>query len=263
MGLAMDLQAGYATNPGSTLTALTPSPNDSFVVKSFAPSANAYLEQLIRGGAEQGIIRVRSPLMHDFVQGIRISCPTGVIPKLLSQVVLQPLYTQDSLVVEVTGASAASDIGAIGIYYTDLGGASARLVMPGDISGRVRNIVGVQVDVTTSAAIGTWSDTLITATEDVLHANTDYAVLGYVTNVALGVVALRGPDTSNLRVGGPGPASSESTSQHFVVLSERTGLPHIPVINAANKGGTYVSVVHYAASIAGSVTLIMAELRPA
>jgi hypothetical protein len=263
MGLAMDLQAGYATNPGSTITALTPSPNDSFVVKSFAPSASAYLEQLMRFGGETGIIRVRSPLMHDYVQGIRFSCPSSVTSNLLGQLVNQTLYTQDTLVVEVTGASAGTDIGVIGIYYTDLGGASARLAMPADISGRVRNIVGVEVDVTTSATAGTWNDTLITATEDVLHANTDYAVLGYICSTNFGAVALRGPDTSNLRVGGPGVGIQIVTSEYFVHLSDRTGLPHIPIINSANKGGTYVSCIHYLASVAGSVTLIMAELRPA
>ena len=263
MGLAMDLQAGYATNPGSTITALTPSPNDSFVVKSFAPSANAYLEQLIRAGAESGIIRVRSPLMHDYVQGIRFSCAAGNSGNLLGELVNQPLYTQDTLVVEVTGASAASDVGVIGIYYTDLGGASARLAMPADISGRVRNIVGIEVDVTSSATPGTWADTVLTATEDVLHANTDYAVLGYFCSATVSAVALRGPDTSNLRVGGPGLIPPYFNSEYFVRLSERTGLPHIPIINSANKGGTYVSCVHYAASTATAVTLIMAELRPA
>ena len=263
MGLAMDLQAGYATNPGSTITALTPSPNDSFVVKSFSPSANAYLEQLIRGGAETGLIRVRSPLMHDYVQGIRFSCPAGGSGNLLGQLVNQPLYTQDTLVVEVTGATSGSDVGVIGIYYTDLGGASARLAMPGDISGRVRNIVGLEVDVTSSATIGTWADAALTVTEDVLRANTDYAVLGWLCNTSLTAVALRGPDTSNLRVGGPGPSSIYFTGEYFVRMSERTGLPHIPIINSANKGGTYISCVHYAASTAIAVTLIMAELRPA
>ena len=263
MGLAMDLQAGYATNPGSTITALTPSPNDSFVVKSFAPSANAYLEQLIRGGAEQGIIRVRSPLMHDYVQGIRFTCPSGVQGNLLGQLVSQPLYTQDTLVVEVTGGAAASDVGVIGIYYTDLGGASARLAMPADISGRVRNIVGLEVDVTTSATIGTWVDTVLTATEDVLHANTDYAVLGYTTLGGLTAIALRGPDTSNLRVGGPGTGTPATLGEYFVDMSQRSGLPHIPILNSANKGGTYVSCVHYTASGSSAVTLIMAELRPA
>jgi hypothetical protein len=135
--------------------------------------------------------------------------------------------------------------------------------MPGDISGRVRNIVGLEVDVVTSATIGTWVDTVITATEDVLHANTDYAVLGYVLDASLAAIALRGPDTSNLRVGGPGMTSPYFTGQHFVKLSERTGLPHIPIINSANKGGTYVSCVDYHASQSARVTLIMAELRPA
>jgi hypothetical protein len=263
MGLAMDMQAGYAITPGATITALTSSPNDSFVVKSFAPSATAYLEQLIRSGGETGIIRVRSPLMHDFVQGIRFSCPSGSTDNLLHQSMHQPLYTQDALAVEVTGGTSASDVGVIGIYYTDLGGASARLVMPGDISGRVRNIVAVEVDVTSSATIGTWTDTVITTTEDVLHANTDYAVLGYILSGPLAAIALRGPDTSNLRCGGPGGANIYSSSSYFLELSLDTGFPHIPVINSANKGGTYVSCVHHVGSTSSAVTLVMAELRPA
>jgi hypothetical protein len=263
MGLAMDLQAGFATNPGSTITAVTPSPNDSFTVKSFPPSAAAYLEQLFRAGAENGIVRVRSPLMHDYVQGIRFAASVGNSDNFLGAFVNQSLYSQDTLVVELSGASSGSDVVGIGIYYTDLPGASARLVMPGDIAGRVRNIVGLEVDVVTSATIGTWTDTVLTATEDVLHANTDYAVLGYVCQNSLGAVALRGPDTSNLRVGGPGMTSPEFTGQYFVRLSNSTGLPHIPIINSANKGGTYVSAVTYVASLTVAVTLLMAELRPA
>jgi hypothetical protein len=127
----------------------------------------------------------------------------------------------------------------------------------------VRNIVAVEVDVTSSATIGTWTDTVITATEDVLHANTDYAVLGYTLSVPLAAIALRGPDTSNLRCGGAGGANIHSSTNYFVSMSLDTGLPHIPVINSANKGGTYVSCIHHTASTASAVTLVMAELRPA
>ena len=263
MGLAFDLQAGYATNPGTTITPLSNRAGDSFAVKSFAPSAAAYLELLLRKSTSAGIIRVRSPLMHDYVQGIRYACPTGGSTCLLADYTAQQLYSQDQLVVEITGASSGTDVGVIGIYYTDLGGASARLAMPGDVFGRVRHVLAIEVDCTASSTIGAWADTLITATQDTLHANTDYAVLGYTLDTAVAAVAIRGTDVSNMRCGGPGVVDANETRDWFVKLSNITGRPHIPIINSANKNATYVSVVDNAASTTTNVSLILAELRAA
>jgi hypothetical protein len=261
MGLALDLQAGFVTGPGSTITAATNASGDTFVVRSAQAGSSVYLDQLIRAGATAGLVRVRSPLLHDNVQGVRFACPSGTTPNLLKGFAQQTLQPQDTLTVEETGGTTTEvDTVCVGTYYTDLGGASARLVMPSDIAPSLQYLIGYEISVTSSATAGQWLDTVINATEDILRASTDYAVLGYICDSAVAAVAIKGPDTSNFRVGGPGMASIIDTRQYFADMSTLTGRPHIPVLNSSNKGSTYVSVLAPTASVPVNITLILAEV---
>ncbi len=261
MGLALDTVVTSAVNPGAGPTSFgVTASGDTLTVRNFALTDSAKLIQLCRRGATSGFARVRSPLLHDNVRGIMIT--TGETPSLLAVPAefAQPLYPQDTLIVEGSGGAAETDLAILSIYYGNLVGTAARLHMAGDISGIVKNIRPVTVSVTASATIGAWTDTAVNVTEDLLHANTDYAVLGYATSVALGWVAVKGPDIGNLRAGGPGSINVEDTSNYFVWQSFRHNLPFIPVFNSANKAGTFVSVVDSAASTAATITLILAEL---
>lgn len=260
MGLAVEVISSFATNPGATFTATTISPGDSFNVRNFAVTDTAFLLNLIRRGATSGAARVRSPLLHDNVRGIAIT--TGQTPSIfgLPRELSQPLYAQDRLIVEVTGGAAETDLALLVIYYSNLLGVSARLHLRGDIEGNVKSIKPLTVAVTNSATIGTWTDTVITTTEDLTHANKDYAVLGYITDTALAAVAVKGIDTGNVRVGGPGSVNTEDTADYFVVQGIYHNVPFIPVINSANKAGTFVSTVDSAASSTANITLVLAEL---
>ena len=261
MGLAWDTILTSAVNPGAGPTAFTGAVSgDSTVVRNFAPTDMAYLEHLIRRGAATGFARVRSALLADNVTGIQFF--TGETPSvfMMPQERGEALNAQDNLIVEGSGGAAETDLILLGVYYTNLLGASARLHSWGDISGLVKHIKPVHVAVAASATIGQWKDTLITATENLLAANTDYAVLGYGTDVALGAVGVKGQDTANLRITGPGTTLFEDTGNFFVAMDTATGRPHIPVINSANAGSTFVSVCDQAAATAANVTLILAEL---
>lgn len=260
MGLALEVISTFVANPGATFTAAAASPGDSLNVRNFATTDSAVLVNLIRRGATSGAARVRSPLLHDNVRGIAIT--TGQTPSIfgLPRELSQPLYAQDRLIVEVTGGAAETDMALLVIYYSNLLGVASRLHMRGDIEGNVRYIKPLTVAVTNSATIGTWTDTVITATEDLTHANKDYAVLGYITDAALGAVAVKGIDTGNVRVGGPGSVNTEDTADYFVAQGIYHNMPYIPVINSANKAGTFVSTVDTVASSTANVTLILAEL---
>lgn len=260
MGLALEVVASRIANPGATFTAAAAVTGDTLTVRNFADTAQANLINLIRRGATSGAARVRSPLLHDNVRGIAFT--TGQTPSVfaLPRELSQRLYAQDGLIVELTGGAAETDLALLVIYYTDLLGVAARLHMRGDVEGNIDNIKPVTVAVTNSATIGNWTDTVITTTEDLLHANTDYAVLGYITDTAMGAVAVKGQDTGNLRVGGPGSTNVEDTADYFVIQGIFHNIPFIPVINSANKGGTFVSTLDSAASTTANVTLILAEL---
>lgn len=260
-GLALDTVVTAATNPGAGPTSFTVTASgDSLTVRNFALTDYAALIGLCRRGATSGFFRVRSPLFHDNVRGIMFT--TGETPSLLTMPaeVAQRLTAQDNLIAEGSGGAAETDLGILGVYYSNIVGTAARLHSWGDISGIIKTIKPITVAVTSSATIGTWVDTVVTTTEDLTHANTDYAILGYTTNVALGWVAVKGIDTGNLRAGGPGTINAEDSTNYFVWQSFRHNLPLIPVWNSANKGGFFVSVVDSAASTAATISLYCAEL---
>ncbi|MHB1923347.1 MAG: hypothetical protein ACYCSJ_01500 [Acidimicrobiales bacterium] len=260
MGLAIDTILGHATNPGTTFTAITRATGTPSQVRSF-PQANwAQIEQIIRKGATKGAVRVLSPLLVTNIRGITYT--TGETPAtwLLPPTVGQKVQSGDTLTVELTGGTAETDVVAYSIYYQTLPSANARLFNPGTVMGAIANIKPIQVTVTTSGTVGSWSTTLVTATENLLKAGKTYAVLGYVTTTALAFVGLKSSTTNNFRVGGPGSTSTIDTTYWFLELSRAHGTPHIPVFNADNRTSVYVTAANDAASTAATITLICAEL---
>lgn len=265
MPLAIETVAGVAAS-GTAVAVIpfTPANGDSFTVRNFPSSAKANLDMLLGEYASKQAIRLRSPMLHDDVQGIRYAIDADSQVDLLARSGVQNLVAQDNLTLELAVTTAPGvtedEVAAYTVYYSDLPGASARLRMPGDIAGSIVNITTLEVPVTSSATVGNWAGATWDSFEDLLKANTDYAVLGYTLDTAVAAVAVRGADTSNFRVGGPGAANPFHTRNYFADLSLERGTPHIPVINSANKSGTFVDVVHRTASVATNVCLTVAQL---
>jgi len=257
---AIDTVVGHAANPSSTFTAVTFNSGDSGVVRNFAQTDTAMLERITRVGGTSGAARVLSPLLHDNVRGITFTSAESPTHYLMPQQRGEQLRPQDTLTVQVTGGTAETDLVALSIYYSNLPGATARLYNWADIMPLIAHIKPMEVDCTNSATVGAWTDTLITTTENLLKANTDYAVLGFVTDIAQGMVGIKGQETNNLRVCGPGATLTDTTSNFFVEWSQREQTPHIPVFNAANAGNTYVSTCDVTASTTPKVQLILAQL---
>lgn len=263
MGYALELVGFFTTNPGATITPSTPSPGDSFTVRNFNPSSMATIENMWCDQATAGILRIRSPRLHDNLQNLRFNITAATPHPLMPDWMEQILYPQDLLVVEQTGGGAETETGCMELYYQDLPGTQARLFRWSELRPRIRNYVSVVNAITTSATIGTWAPgAALNATFDTLKANVDYAVLGYDTDAQVTAVALRGIDTGNLRVGGPGTSSRIETRDWFVRQATRDDQPMIPVINAANKGSIVVDAIDNAASTAVNVNWILAELAP-
>lgn len=265
MGIAIDTVGFYrtaGTAADSAPAAATVANGDSFTVRSFAATASARLEDIFFAAAHnKNVLRVRSPMLHDNVRGIEITQGESPCRFILPRDAAQMLTSQDTLVVEAEVITASeTDVGALSIYYTDLLGAAARLHSWGDISGIIKSIKPLQVAVTPSGTAGTWVDTVITTTEDLLHANRDYAVLGYILDAAAVAVGIKGTETGNLRVCGPALITTPDTVQYFVDMSNLMGTPHIPVINSANKDSIYVSLLSNLTSGTVNVQLILAEL---
>lgn len=259
MGLAIDTPVFIATNPGASAAA-TFATGDSGTVRNFAGTDQALLVELFRQGATAGLVSVRSPLLHDAVRGIQALASETPSALLLPRRLNQHLRPQDTLSAFLGGGGAEVDMGAMQIFYSNLPGANARLHTWSDLQSLIQYIKIVEVDATSSATAGQWVDTVITTTENLLHANTDYAVLGFINDVAACMVGVKGPDTSNLRVCGPGVLRSEVTSDYFARLSDDTGFPTIPVINSANQGSTFASLAMVATAAAVKIQLVLGQL---
>lgn len=261
MGAALEVVTGRVTNPGGAITALTPNTGDSFSVRNFDSPGQANFLDMWAFSATAGIFRVRSPRLHDNVQGIRAKVLASTPQPLLPDWGQQPLYAQDALILEQSGGGAETDMATILNYYTDLPGANARLFDWASVDARGRNILTNEVTITTGATAGDYGGSAaINSQLDLLKANTDYAILGYDTDTSVGTLGIRGPDTSNFRVGGPGSNARFETRDWFVRLSDRTKLPLIPVFNSANKAGTLVDIATPATAATVVVDLILVEL---
>jgi hypothetical protein len=256
---SLDTVLTQVTNQ-TALTNVTVAPGDSLTVRAFRSPQQAFLDDIVLKGGQSVTGRLTSPYLHDTTRGITVLTAQAPSVETINNYASQALSSQDPMVLQALSGAANSTIAALLTYYTDLGASDARLHLFGDIAGLINQIKPVEVDVTASATIGAWNDTLITTTENLLKANTDYAVLGYIVDVACAVVAIKGQDTGNLRCGGPGSVLSFVTNTYFVDKSNTLGRPYIPVINAANVNNTFVSVADNAASTAVKVQMQLAEL---
>lgn len=261
MGIAYQLVSGRVTNPGAALTAVTVNTGDSFQVPKFTDGTAAYLEQAWAHEATVGVLRIRSPKLHDNVQGIRLTVPEALAKPLLPDEADQPLVSIDTLIVELSGGGAETDVAVLALYYADLSGADQKLAMWDQVKPRIKNMLTNEVDCTAPATIGNWNaGNPLNLNFDQLHADSSYAVLGYTVSAACAAIAITGNDTSNLKVGGPGCVDSRVTRDWFVRQSIQTQRPHIPIIQAANKGAVNVFTLSASAPAAINVGLIMAEL---
>jgi hypothetical protein len=260
MGLAMEIITGRAANP-STYTAVTMATGDSATVRNYPSPNSAWFVDAWALGATKGNIRIRSPRLHDNVQGLKASFAAASPVPLLTGYQKEMLYAQDNLTIEIIDAGTETDMLSMLMYYQDLPGTNARLYNWSEIKPRIVHLMGTEVDLTTGGTAGDYGGaTAINATFDQFKANTDYAILGYVTDTAMCSVGIRSADFGNLRVGGPGTNAKIETRDWFTRLSDTLQAPTIPCFNAANKANTLVDVVHNATSTAVTVTFLCAQL---
>jgi hypothetical protein len=261
MGIAYQLVSGRVTNPGAALTAVTVNTGDSLQIPKFSDGSMGLLEQIWVHAATPLQVRVRSPRLHDNAQGIRLTVPESAAKPLLPDEADQPVVSIDTLIVELNGGGAETDVAVLALWYADLSGSDQKLALWEQVKPRIKHMLTNEVDCTAPATIGNWNaGNPLTLNFDQLHANSKYAILGYEVNASCAAVAIAGPDTSNLRVGGPGTLDSRVTRDWFVRQSIQTGRPHIPIFDAANKGATNVFTLSASAPAAINVGLILAEL---
>jgi hypothetical protein len=265
MGLAMELVCGQATAPSTTLTALTMNAGNSLTVRNTALTTDIRLVQMWASNNAAGIFRIRSPKLHDNVQGIRYRVDATDPVPLMTPGAWQKLTPQDTLIAEISGSATGgqTEQGCMLMWYSDLPGSNARLVNWSDIARRVVNYLTVEVAITPGTAGGYSGQVAINSTFDLLQANTDYAILGGVVDTRCAAVRITGPDFANFGVGFPGILSYRQNNAYFFKqMNEELGVPTIPVFNSANKNGTLVDIMQNQAGSAVNTNIIMVQLAP-
>ena len=264
MGAALEVIAGRVVAPGATLTPWTVNTGNSLTIRNAPLDRRIYIVQAWAVNQAAGILRIRSPKLHDNVQGIRLRVTAARGFPLFPSPVMQTVTPQDVLTVEQSGSATAEDVemGALLIFYEDLPGIDARLMRAEDVLPRVKHIFTVENTLTVGTT-GDWSgEEAINSEFDLFKANTDYALLGYRVSTRCGTVRYRGADTGNLGVGGPGePELNWLLGYWFVHLSQTYALPTIPIFNSANKQGILIDAHQDENGTAVTVTSIFAELE--
>lgn len=260
---AIELLTGIVTAPGAVETALTMAADNSLSVRWSDPGADIRLLNMWAFCQGTGIFKVHSPKMHDNVQGLRFRTVAGINIPFLPWDMNQKLYPQDDMIATLSGSAVAGDIetGCFLIYYSDLPGVNARLINSATVKGSMINMFTVEVALVLGAAGNYSGEIALNAGFDLFKANTDYALIGYTTEVACAAVRIRGSDTGNVGMGGPSiPAHPQLTRRFFADISDKTGLDTIPVFNSANKFGIFVDGAQN--ELAGNVvvSLIFAQI---
>lgn len=263
MGKALEVITGFVTAPSTTFTGWTLASGNSLTIRNTQLEKKVWLLDAWADNQTPGVLRIRSPKLHDNVQGIRNTVTSSDVAPLLPSGQPQKLIPQDQLIVEQTGSAVAGDIesGALLVYYEDLTGSDARLATTEQVLARMVNQFTVENTLALGTAGGYSGEEAINAEFDLFKANTDYALLGYLVNVECCTVRWRGADTANLGVGGPGnPDERFLTRNWFMDLADRFKLPLIPVFNSANKNAILIDGAQDENGTDVTVTSIFAEL---
>lgn len=267
MGRALEMVTANVTAAvaAPNVSAMAAVAGDTLTVRNATAGSAIKLLTTWAKSQNSGILRIRSPQMADNVQGIRLRHVAAQVDNLLPIAPYQSLTSQDLLTLEMSENAVAGDIGiaSLLVYYEDLVGIEARLMMADDVMARVVDMVAVENTITTVAGGGYTGAEAINAEFDLLRANTDYALVGYLVDTLCGSVRWRSVDFGNLGVGGPGHLNHKHvTSSWFLDLSRHTGLPTVPVFNSANRAGVLIDVAQDENAAAVVVTTILAELSP-
>lgn len=264
-GKAVDTVGVFNTQAGAGAfpQTLAPFTGDSLVVRGTVAESKAHLMAILYESSAVGQqFRLSSPLLHDPNTGLTYFPPENPMQFAVPEYTSVELNEQDTLVFQGSCGAATTITGGLVIAYDNIRGTDADLYMWSDIRDDIKFIKAVQVSLA-AIAVGAWTDTLITNSENQLHANSSYAVLGYAVTPAVTMIGVKGIATGNLRMCGPGFPGTISLSDYFIEMSEYHNMPYIPVFQANDRFSFYVSAANSAALGGGAavVTLIVAELK--
>lgn len=261
--MPLDLVTGFSTAPGAGPTAVTLGAGDSLQVRNAPGAKDIRLLNMWGQNQVAGFMRVRSANFSDNVQGIRAFLTVANTSPRMPLGWSEPLVMLDNLIIENGGSAVGGQIESVGVlmYYDQVPNMGSGWIDEAALQQRGVKTISVRTVNAAGAGGGYTGQVAINSTDDNAKNGKYYAVLGYHVSARCCSVALRGIDTGNLRQAGPGEVGiPDLTSNWFIRLTRNFKRPCIPVINWANKAGTFVDVVQDQAAAAVTVQWYMVEL---
>lgn len=265
MGDAVDTVGCFSTQAGAGAfpQALAAMPGDSLIIRGTVRETKAELMAIAyRTDAAGQTLRIISPLLHDNNTGLTFVPGENPALFLLPSEASVQLNEQDTLTVQGSSGGATTITAGLVVHYENVRGTDANLYRWSDIGPDIKFIKVIQVGLN-AIAVGAWTDTLINKTEDQLHANRSYAVLGYDCSIPLAAIGVKGIATGNLRVCGPGSSATVDISDYFIMMAEKHQMRYIPVFQANDRNSFFISAINSAAvaNNGAVVSLVVAELK--
>lgn len=266
--VAETLLFGKQNLTGGAFEVLTPQGNDTNVIRDYEPGSRAYITE-IWGIDDDNVAQfsIASPRMNDNTFGLRLVCPHDAAattaveePQLLYPGPgIVPVYNADTLRVRVDGTAADDALLAFTVYYENLAASSVPFQSWAQVKPQITKTFGILV--TPTNGNGTYGTPVaLNSTDDRLEADKSYALLGCTVDTPTTLISVEGPDTGRYNVGMPGKVDPVVSTDWFPMISEKYGLPLIPIIKALNAGSTLISTADAITGATVNVTLILAQL---
>jgi len=266
MGKALDLTGFTVTAPGAAGTAMTAFAGDPSQIRNSPEGVPIRMLGEWSKAQAVGFTQVVYPSGNDTTRNMRFENVAAQPGNMFPRGISAAQRAQDQLTLTQAGSAVGGDVelAHLLIHYDDLPGIDQKLITVEELQARQVRPLTIQGTLTATVA-GSWSGaTAISAFTQFLRGNTDYAWVGYKLSAVCGAIAMSGPSTGNLRVGGPGLTGPDvETVNWFPQLSEWHGLPLIPTFNSANNGGTFMSISQDENLTAVAFSLFLMELANA
>lgn len=255
---------------GGAFEALAAASKDSLSIISFPTGEQAWIEEVFaNNSAHKMEVAIFSQRFGDNTFGYRSEVQFNAARNgqtIFPRAVDVPVWSADTLNVQVNGTAADNADAVLQLYYTNIQGAGQRLanasailpIIKSGIAGNSR-VLGIEVTVTPGTTGNYGTAVALNANDDRLQADYDYALIGYACDQAVLSLGISGPDTGFYRIPMPGLWDSRWTCDWFLRQAMDRGVPHIPVINANNKATTFLDGIDASNPGATKLTLFLAQ----
>lgn len=221
-----------------------------------------------------GIIRLRGGrVLHNRTDGFRFKRAAGDLTPFFEPGEMVPLIAGEALTPQIASADAASDqhMLAQSIIYVGESAPNQNMISYDQLQSIKRqfsdySLVTVESATMTASVTKLWGGTVaLDNTSGIYNLNDGeaFAVLGMISNVDQSALAIRGPDSSQLRWAVPGESSKQEIGQYYFLRHAKATptIRRIPVFYTKNRSQTFFETLNNEIAASPIITLVLARIK--